>query len=92
MNKTFPDLEYDQKNKQPKGFPRCVEMLFALDDWHPGQIFSFEPYFWTHWKRGDVVFFDWRNYLMLLETHHDRPILKIIIIENDDYVLLKMMD
>ena len=91
----FLHLEYDKKNKQPKGMKDVWRCFVALDDWHPGQIFSFEPHFWTHWKKGDVVFFDWRN------TPHstsncgikDRPILKITgVIDNDDYVLIAKDD
>ena len=87
----FLHLEYDKKNKQPKGVKNVWRCFVALDDWHPGQIFSFEPYFWTHWKRGDVVFFDWRNTAHSTANcgTHDRPILKITgTIENDDYVLV----
>ena len=91
----FLNLEYDQKKKQPKGFPDVWRAFVALDDWHPGQIFQFEPYFWTHWKRGDVVFFDWRNTAHATANcgTRDRPILKITgIIDNDDYVLVARDD
>ena len=51
---------------------------------------NFEPDFWTKWKKGDVLFFDWRN------TPHstancgtkDRPWLKITgTLKDDSYVL-----
>ena len=73
------DDEYDIKLRQPKGTKEIWRCFVALDDWHPGQIVYFEPKFWTHWKKGDVMFFDWRN------TPHSsantgleqRPLLKI---------------
>ena len=45
--------------------------------------------------RGDVVFFDWRNTPHSTANcgTHDRPILKITgVIQNDDYVLLAKDD
>ena len=73
------DQEYDKELKQPKGAKPVYRCLVALDDWHPGQIVNFEPDFWSHWKKGDVMFFDWRN-----SAHStanvgikDRPLMKI---------------
>ena len=70
---------YTFQKKQPKGTKPVYRCFVALDNWHPGQIVNFEPNFWTEWKKGDVLFFDWRN------TPHstancgkkDRPLLKI---------------
>ena len=79
QHRDIRSLEYDKILKQPKGTKPIYRCFVALDDWHPGQIVNFEPNFWTEWKKGDVLFFDWRN------TPHstancgkkDRPLLKI---------------
>ncbi len=83
-------LQYDKELKQPKSSKPLYRCFVALDDWHPGQVVNFEPDFWTKWKKGDVLFFDWRN------TPHstancgtkDRPWLKITgTLKDASYVL-----
>jgi len=83
-------MKYDKELRQPKGIKTIWRCFVALDDWKPGQIVNFEPNFWTEWKKGDVVFFDWRN------TPHttsnggfdQRPFLKITgVLEDDSFVL-----
>ncbi len=85
-----PDQEYDIELRQPKGARPIWRCFVALDDWHPGQLVYFEPKLWTHWKKGDVMFFDWRN------TPHSsantgleqRPLLKITgYLKDDSYVI-----
>jgi len=82
-------MTYDKLRRQPAGLKTIWRCFVALDDWKPGQIVNFEPGFWSHWKKGDVVFFDWMN------TPHStancgsvhRPFLKITgVIDNDEYV------
>ena len=86
----FLELEYDKERRQPKGQQDLWRCFVALDDWKPGQIVNFEPGFWTNWKKGDVLFFDWRN------TPHstancgidNRPFLKITgILDDDSFVM-----
>jgi len=86
----FLELEYDKERRQPKGQKDLWRCFMALDDWKPGQIVNFEPGFWTNWKKGDVLFFDWRN------TPHstancgidNRPFLKITgILDDDSFVM-----
>jgi hypothetical protein len=82
----FLDREYDKIRRQPKGQKEIYRCMVALDDWHPGQIFALEPGFWTNWKKGDVMFFDWRNtphYTANCGVHH-RPLLKITGTLSDD--------
>jgi len=78
--------EFDKEKKQPKEAKPIWRCFVALDDWHEGQIVNFEPDYWSHWKKGDVMFFDWQN------TAHstantgvkDRPLLKITGTMKDD--------
>ena len=88
-DKDFLELDYDKERRQPKGQKDIWRCFVALDDWKPGQIVNFEPGFWTKWKKGDVLFFDWRN------TPHstancgvdNRPFLKVTgILDDDSYV------
>ena len=88
-DKDFLELEYDKERRQPKGQKDIWRCFVALEDWKPGQIVNFEPGFWTKWKKGDVLFFDWRN------TPHstancgidNRPFLKVTgILDDDSYV------
>ena len=88
-DENFLDLEYDKDRRQPKGQKDLWRCFVALDDWKPGQIVNFEPGFWTDWKKGDVLFFDWRN------TPHstancgidNRPFLKITgTVDDDSYI------
>ena len=83
-------MTYDKARRQPAGLKTIWRCFVALDDWKPGQIVNFEPGFWSNWKKGDVVFFDWKN------TPHStancgatlRPLLKITgVIDDDEYVI-----
>lgn len=84
------DKPYDKILRQPKGSKPIYRCFVALDDWHPGQIVYFEPNFWTHWKKGDVMFFDWRNtpHSSANTGDHQRPLLKITgYLKNDKHIL-----
>ena len=84
-------MKYDKELRQPKELKTIWRCFVALDDWKPGQIVNFEPNFWTEWKKGDVVFFDWRN------TPHttsnggfdQRPFLKITGVLDDDAWIIR---
>jgi len=87
---TLNTMTYDKARRQPSGLKTIWRCFVALDDWKPGQIVNFEPAFWSHWKKGDVVFFDWRN------TPHStancgsahRPFLKITgVLDDDSWVI-----
>ena len=52
--KRFPDLSESQHRAQ-------IERVFVfLDDWRPGQIVQMAGDTVPPWKRGDVLWFDWR--------------------------------
>jgi hypothetical protein len=36
-------------------------LIVFLDDWQAGQMWMFGNSFFTHWRKGDVITFDWRN-------------------------------
>jgi hypothetical protein len=87
----FLDTEYDKQRRQPKDQKDIWRCFVALDDWHPGQIVNFEPGFWTKWKKGDVLFFDWRNTPHSTANCgiHNRPLLKITGTVDDDTYITK---
>lgn len=39
--------------------PGVRRLMVALDDWDWGQVVSFGNGMWHHWKRGDILYFDW---------------------------------
>jgi hypothetical protein len=87
----FLQMEYDKKLRQPKEMSKIYRCFVALEDWQPGQIVNFEPGYWENWKKGDVVFFDWRNTIHSTANtgEHNRPLLKITgTIPNDTYITL----
>lgn len=90
-NKTLIEMmTYDKELRQPKELKTIWRCFVALADWQPGQIVNFEPNFWTEWKKGDVVFFDWKNTPHTTSNggFHQRPFLKITgVIDDDSYVL-----
>jgi hypothetical protein len=84
------EMKYDKNLRQPKELSPIWRCFVALADWQPGQIVNFEPSFWSNWKKGDVVFFDWRH------TPHStancgsqhRPFLKITgVLEDDEWII-----
>ena len=90
QDKDFLDLEYDKEKRQPKGQKEIWRCFVALADWQPGQIVNFEPGFWTKWKKGDALFFDWRNTPHSTANCgiHNRPLLKITgTVRDDKYIL-----
>ena len=54
------DLPYDTLTKSPEGY-YAIRVMIALTDWQVGQIFGFENQYWSEWKIGDVVTFDWAH-------------------------------
>ena len=83
------NIPFDNELRQPANSKKIYRCFVALDDWHPGQIVNFEPHFWTEWKKGDVVFFEWRHtpHGTANLGSHDRPFLKITgSLSNDSWV------
>lgn len=83
------DQPFDKDTRQPRGSKPVYRCFVALDDWHPGQMISMEPDFWSNWKKGDVLFFDWRNTPHSTANCgiHNRPLLKITgTVDDDSYI------
>jgi len=86
----FKSQKFDRERRQPHGSKDIWRCFVALDDWHPGQIVNFEPNFWTQWKKGDVLFFNWQYtaHSTANAGMHNRPFLKITgEIDEDQFVL-----
>lgn len=56
----FVNMPFDPITKSPKGY-FGIRVMIALTDWVPGQVFGFQDDYWTNWKSGDVVTFDWAH-------------------------------
>jgi hypothetical protein len=81
------NTKFDRDRRQPAGSKDIWRCFVALDDWRPGQIVNFEPQFWTHWRKGDVLFFNWQytaHSTANTGVHH-RPFLKITGEMKDDH-------
>lgn len=91
QEKIIGDMDYDKSLRQPKELPEIYRCFVALEDWQPGQIVNFEPHYWEKWKKGDVVFFDWRNTIHSTANtgEHHRPLLKVTgTVQDDSYIKL----
>ena len=89
-NENILDMEFDKELRQPKGLKPLWRCLVALDDWHEGQILNWEPGLWKNFKKGDVLFWDFRHtpHSTANTGVHDRPLLKITgTIKDDSYIL-----
>ncbi len=51
--KTIPDLEEKRK--------KLRRVFIMLEPWSPGQVIVLGTKTITHWKKGDVIWFDWYN-------------------------------
>ena len=54
------NLPYDPVTKSPTGY-YAFRCMIALTDWVPGQVFGFHDQYWTNWKSGDIITFDWAH-------------------------------
>ena len=88
------NLEFDKALGKPKNFKNIIRCFVALADWQPGQVVNFEPNFWTQWKKGDVVFFDWQNtpHATFNGGFHQRPFIKITGTLKDDTWVMNAKD
>ena len=70
---------FDKTLKQPAGSKKLHRCFVALSDWQRGWMWQFGNDYWSNWKKGDVVWFDWRNipHATANAGYSPRPILKI---------------
>jgi len=73
------DAKFDKALKQPSGSKKLHRCFVALSDWQRGWMWQFGNEYWSNWKKGDVVWFDWRNipHATANAGYAPRPILKI---------------
>jgi hypothetical protein len=72
------DKIVDPMTKSPTGY-YGIRLMMALTDWVPGHVFGAEDEYWSEWKAGDVMMFDWahaRHYTANL-AFSTRAVLKI---------------
>jgi hypothetical protein len=58
---------------------RIIRMTIMLDDWKPGQFYSYGNYTYSHWRAGDVHVFDWANvpHATANASRYMRPVLQV---------------
>jgi hypothetical protein len=56
---------------------RIGRVFIMLDDWHPGQVIMMGSEHFTHWKKGDMIYFSWKDLPHGTANfgHHSRPML-----------------
>ena len=60
ITQQYRDQPFDHRQRQPVGTPPLYRMFVALADWDWGHAWQFGNHTWSHWRRGDVVNFEWR--------------------------------
>lgn len=60
IREQFRDQPFDHRQRQPVDTPPLYRMFVALADWDMGHAWQFGDHTWSHWRRGDVVNFEWR--------------------------------
>ncbi len=52
-------------------------LFIMLDDWHPGQVILMGSEHFTHWQKGDVMYFSWKDLPHGTANfgHNSRPLL-----------------
>ena len=60
-NPDYSHFKFDKKLRQPVNHPIMHRVFVALSDWQPGWMWQFGHDHWTEWKKGDVVWFNWRH-------------------------------
>ena len=84
------NLPYNPITKSPEGWRLC-RILLALENWSPGQLFSYENYNWTNWAQGDAVNFNFASVRHATSncSYVNRPLLKISGFIKEDHWLAK---
>ena len=56
---------------------RIGRLFIMLDDWHPGQVILMGSEHFTHWQKGDVMYFSWKDLPHGTANfgHNSRPLL-----------------
>lgn len=40
---------------------RVVRFIIMLEDWKPGQFYSYGTYNYSHWRAGDINYYSWQD-------------------------------
>jgi len=81
---------YNPYTKTPEGYS-MTRILIALDNWSPGQMFTFENHSWNNWQRGDTINFAWHSCRHSTSncSYKPRPLMKISGMVRNDHWLAK---
>ena len=75
----------------PESYQKRSSFFSKRDIPIAGQLFSFEPDYWTNWKKGDIIFFEWQHtpHSTANTGFKDRPLLKITGTLKDENWIMK---
>jgi len=70
------DKLYEYNEEDPS---KIMRFHIMLEDWRPGQFMCYGTYHYSHWKRGDISWFDWQNlpHATANASHHPRCMLQV---------------
>lgn len=82
------NMEFDPLSKGPKKYT-LKRLLIPLDDWTPGQMWHFEEHFWSNWKSGQIIDFNWAHcrHGTANAGYTPRPLVKITGLITEDHWL-----
>lgn len=81
------DKLYDYCEEDPS---RVMRFHIMLDDWEPGQFMCYGTYHYSHWKKGDISWFDWQNlpHATANASHYPRCMLQVTGVASDETLKL----
>lgn len=50
-----------QWSRCPEDPDRVVRIITMLEDWKPGQFYSYGTYIYSHWRAGDINAYSWQD-------------------------------
>jgi hypothetical protein len=90
FDERIANAKYNPLTKCPEGWV-LKRILIPTDSWYPGQMFSFEEHFWTDWKPGQVIDFNWAHcrHATANSGYSPRPLIKITGLVKESHWLAK---
>ena len=70
----------------PEDPEQIVRLTIMLQDWEPGQFYTYGNIIYSHWRAGEIHTFDWKNvpHATANASNHPRPaVLQITGLKTD---------
>jgi hypothetical protein len=72
-------------DRHPEDPEQIVRLTIMLQDWEPGQFYTYGNIIYSHWRAGEVHSFDWMNvpHATANASNHPRPAVQITGLKTD---------